>query len=26
MTHWDLFQGGGWETLGTPIGTTGTLG
>jgi hypothetical protein len=26
MTHWDLFQGGGWATLGTPIGATNLLG
>lgn len=23
MTHWDLFQGGGWATLGTPSGMRG---
>jgi hypothetical protein len=25
MTHWDLFQGGGWATLGTPSGVGGNV-
>jgi hypothetical protein len=26
FTHWDLFQGGGWSTFGTPIDVSGISG
>jgi hypothetical protein len=25
LTHWDLTQGGGWSTLGTPQGSVGAV-